>query len=145
MSNEKTKSTKRFLIIYSIAIFIFAIALILFASFSQARIAKDEAATEKKFKDVELAATTKIDELNRKTFTLEEENKTLLAENTTLKTESEATKKKLAASQALVRILNARSVGDDIKFRAELKAFETAGYVAYISPEEIEIYTALKQ
>ncbi len=145
MDNEKTKSTKRFLIIYSTAIFIFAIALILFASFSQARITKEAEDTEKKIKDVNLAATTKIDELNRKNFTLEEENKSLLTQNEELKTQQDIATKKLLASQALVKILNAKRIGDEIKFNTELKAFEVAGYVAYISPEELEIYTVLKQ
>ena len=41
MDNPSKKSTKRFLIIYSIAIFLFAVSLILIASFSQMRINRE--------------------------------------------------------------------------------------------------------
>ena len=64
MSGTDQKKTKRFLVIYCIAIFVFAVSLILIASVSQSRINREAEALQEKLSSVESIAADKNTKLD---------------------------------------------------------------------------------
>ena len=61
---DEKKKTKRFLVIYCIAIFVFAVSLILIASVSQSRINREAEALQEKLANVETIAADKDTKLD---------------------------------------------------------------------------------
>ena len=61
---DEKKKTKRFLVIYCIAIFVFAVSLILIASVSQSRINREAEALQEKLANVETIAADKNTKLD---------------------------------------------------------------------------------
>ena len=139
---DEKKKTKRFLVIYCIAIFVFAVSLILIASVSQSRINREAEALQEKLANVETIAAdknTKLDaamtenqRLGNQVKQLEEANKTLTAD------------KKLEATKALCNIINLDRVRKKSDLKSAIESFEAAGFPALLSPEELEIYNDIK-
>ena len=145
--DEAKKKTKRFLIIYCIAIFVFAVALILIASVSQDRINKRAEELQEKLASVETIAAdknTKLDAAMTENQRLTSQIKQLEEANKTLTADKENADKALAATKALCNIINLDRVRNKSELKAAIESFETAGFTAILSPEELAIYEAIK-
>ncbi|MBR5542814.1 MAG: hypothetical protein IKU65_01795 [Oscillospiraceae bacterium] len=145
--DENKKSSKRFLVIYCIAIFAFAVALILIASASQARITREADAIRQKLTDAEIIAAdskTRLDAVMTENSRLKTQLDTLTIEVEALKTEKEENANKLTASQKLSELLGHKLRGRTKSFKTALSAFKTAGYEKYLSPEDLKLYNSIK-
>lgn len=155
------KSTKKFLIIYCIAIFVFAVALILIAALSQQRIERDAAALAAKAENAEdLAAAesnrnadlstlldgamTEITRLKNDITTLTSEKNELSNSYNSLTTQIAGLEQKQKASEALAKIVNYVRVGDDLSKQTAITAFEESGFPAILTPDEKAIYNSVK-
>lgn len=144
---ESNKSTRRFLIIYCIAIFAFAVALILIASFSQMRINREAAEIQERLNSAEILAAdknTKLDAAMTENQRLSNQIKTLQTQKETLTAQNEATNKKLAAYQKFAEILQLDRARKKSQLRSAIDAFEKAGYPELLSPEDLKTYNSIK-
>ena len=144
---DEKKKTKRFLVIYCIAIFVFAVSLILIASVSQDRINREAEALQEKLANVETIAAdknTKLDAAMTENQRLASQIKQLEEANKLLTSDKEAADKALAASRALCNIVNLDRVRSKSELKAAIESFEAAGYIELLSPEELAIYNAIK-
>lgn len=154
MDEQKKNSSKRFLIIYCLAIFVFAVALILIASFSQQRIEREADAIQDRLTSAEVIAAdkqTRLDavmtensRLNSRIEQLEKANSSLTDKNEQLTADISNHTKHIAASQKLIEIINLKRLNKNAEFRAAKDAFERDGHSAFLSTEELEIYNSLK-
>ena len=152
--DENKKSTKRFLVIYSIAIFVFAVSLILIASFSQMRINREADAIKEKLTNAEILAAdkqTRLDavmtensRLNEQIKRLETEKETLKTENETLSTEKNTDVKRIAAYQKLAEIINYKRLGETRVLKSAIEAFEAGKYPECLNVADLEIYNSIK-
>jgi len=145
--DESKKSTRRFLVIYCIAIFLFAVALILIASFSQMRINREAEAIQERLNSAEILAAdknTKLDAAMTENQRLTNQIKALEAEKETLSAQNETSAKSLEAYKAFVNIMNLDRTNKRKALKTAIEAFETAEYPALLSPEELKIYEAIK-
>lgn len=153
-NNDVKKRSKRFLIIYCIAIFVFAAALILIASASQVRITREADAIKEKLNTAEgLAADkqTRLDAVMTENSRLNEQIKTLTSENENIKklledekNAKQNTEKSLAASKKLAELLNLKRQGKTKMFKAQLEAFEASGLEQFLDGSGREIYESIK-
>ncbi len=144
--NEK-KKTKRFLVIYCIAIFVFAVSLILIASVSQDRINREAEALQEKLANVETIAAdknTKLDAAMTENQRLVNQIKQFEEANKLLTSDKEKADKALAASRALCNIVNLDRVRNKSELKKAIESFESAGFIELLSPEELAIYNAIK-
>ena len=144
---DEKKKTKRFLVIYCIAIFVFAVSLILIASVSQDRINREAEALQEKLANVETIAAdknTKLDAAMTENQRLVNQIKQLEEANKTLTEDKESKDKALAASRALCNIVNLDRVRNKSELKKAIESFESAGYPEILSPEELAIYNAIK-
>ena len=147
MNEESNKKTRRFLVIYCIAIFIFAVSLILIASLSQARINREAAEIQEKLANAEIlaadkntrldAAMTENQRLTTRNKALEDSNASLTEKNAELENTTNAYKK-------FSEILNFARLRKNTSLKNAISAFEEAGYSAYLTPEYLEIYNSIK-
>ena len=145
--DESKKSTRRFLVIYCIAIFLFAVALILIASLSQMRINREAEAIQERLNSAEILAAdknTKLDAAMTENQRLTNQIKALEAEKETLSAQNETSAKSLEAYKAFVNIMNLDRTNKKKALKTAIEAFETAEYPALLSPEELKIYEAIK-
>ena len=137
------KNTKRFLVIYCLAIFAFAVALILIASVSQARITREADAIQEKLASAEsLAADSKT-----RLDAVMTENSRLKATIEELTTESEALKnssKELEASRKLTELLSLKLSNKTRALKAALAAFENGNFEEFLSEADKQIYNSIK-
>ena len=139
MENEK-KSTKRFLVIYCLAIFAFAVSLILIASVSQARITREADAIQEQLESAETLAAdskTRLDAVMTENSRL----KTTI-EKLTLATETNT--QELEASRKLTELLNLKLSANGSKFRAALNAFKEGNFEQFLSEADKQIYNSIK-
>ena len=144
---DEKKKTKRFLVIYCIAIFVFAVSLILIASVSQSRINREAEALQEKLASVETIAAdknTKLDAAMTENQRLGNQIKQLEEANKALTESKESSDKALAASRALCNIVNLDRVRSKAELKSAIESFEAAGYPALLSPEELAIYETIK-
>ena len=144
---DEKKKTKRFLVIYCIAIFVFAVSLILIASVSQSRINREAEALQEKLSSVESIAAdknTKLDAAMTENQRLGNQIKQLEETNKTLTADKESADKTLAATKALCNIINLDRVRKKSELKSAIESFEAAGYAELLSPEELEIYNDIK-
>ena len=144
---DEKKKTKRFLVIYCIAIFVFAVSLILIASVSQDRINREAEALQEKLANVETIAAdknTKLDAAMTENQRLVNQIKQLEDANKTLTEDKESKDKALAASRALCNIVNLDRVRNKSELKKAIESFESAGFIELLSPEELAIYNAIK-
>lgn len=144
---DEKKKTKRFLVIYCIAIFVFAVSLILIASVSQDRINREAEALQEKLANVETIAAdknTKLDAAMTENQRLVNQIKQLEEANKLLTSDKETADKALAASRALCNIVNLDRVRNKSELKKAIESFEAAGYPEILSPEELAIYNAIK-
>lgn len=144
---DEKKKTKRFLVIYCIAIFVFAVSLILIASVSQSRINREAEALQEKLANVETIAAdknTKLDAAMTENQRLGNQVKQLEEANKTLTADKESAGKKLEATKALCNIINLDRVRKKSDLKSAIESFEAAGFPALLSPEELEIYNDIK-
>ncbi len=134
------KSTKKFLIIYCIAIFVFAVSLILIVSFSQQRIERDAAALQSKAAD----KATLLDGAMTENARLTKQVETLTAANNNLTTQVAGLERRLNALAALNKIVNYARIGDDLSKQTAITAFEEKAYPGILTPDEQAIYNSVK-
>lgn len=131
---EQKKNSKRFLLIYSIALFVFAGILIGLSYLSQARVSADtnkireelEELTEKT--EVSVGVQTRLEQVSAKNDDLEKANQALTDENNTLKKENEELKaqsKRADASEYLWQLEKAyaeKNLGECKRLLSEINA-----------------------
>lgn len=140
---EKPENTKRFLVIYCIAICACAIGLILIASFSQARITREADAIREKLVSAEALATessTRLDAVMVENSRLTGRITELETENAELKKFKEEFEIKLTAEQKLTELLNLLRAKKYTSYRTALKSFKEAGYAEQLSEESSKIF-----
>lgn len=152
--DDNKKSTKRFLVIYCVAIFVFAVALILIASLSQMRINREADEIQERLTNAEILAAdkqTRLDavmtensRLNDQIKRLEESKTAITAENETLKTEKTSDAKRIAAYQKLAEMVNFKRLGRKSALKNAITAFEKGGYPACLNVADLEIYNSIK-
>ena len=148
------KETKRFLIIYCIAIFVFAVTLILIASFSQLRITREADEIKERLSSAEILAAdkqTRLDavmtensRLNQQIKLLETSKETLTAENEKLKEQQTTDAKRIAAYQKLAEIINYKRLNKKSSLRNAITAFEEGGYAECLNVADREVYNSIK-
>ena len=139
MENEN-KSTKRFLIIYCLAIFAFAVSLILIASVSQARITREADAIQEQLESAETLAAdskTRLDAVMT-------ENSRLKATIETLSLDSKTKEQELEAARKLTEILSLKLSGKGSKYRSALNDFKDANFEEFLSEADKQIYNSIK-
>ena len=144
--NDKTR-TKKFLAIYCLAIFVFAVALILIAAFSQQRIERDAAALVAKAEIAETRAADKatlLDGAMTENARLKTLNTKLTTKNNELTTQVAGLERKMSALAALTKIVNYARTGDTLSKQTAITAFEENGYSGILTPEELAIYNSVK-
>lgn len=142
---EQKKGSKRFLMIYCIAIFVFAVSLILIASLSQSRQAREADEIKSQLNDAQLLAAdsqTRLDGVMTENARLTAEIDALKAAQESANVEKENLNKKLAASQKLSQILNIKLHNGDVT--AAVTEFEAQQLAQYLSAEEQKIYNSIK-
>ena len=152
--NNTQKKSRRFLVIYCIAIFAFAAALILLSSLSQARLAREADAIKDKLSSTETLAEgaqsqlraimAEKQSLEDSIALLEKEKAELSEKNTALTAENGTLTKKLSASQSLSKLVDLKRLRKNTEFKRQLKAFQSNGYPALLSSEELKIYNSIK-
>ena len=151
---DAKKSSKRFLIIYCLAIFVFAVALILITYISQSRSAAATDALQNKLTNAEqqaLTTQTSLDQVLLEYESIKTSNNELTSQNAALTTEKETLsaekidlEAKLAASQKLTSLLNTKYNASKAEFETALNEFELGGYPALLAPDDLELYNSLK-
>ena len=145
--NESQKNTKRSLVIYCISIFACAVALILLASFSQARITREADAIKDKLASAEnlvADSKTRLDAVMTENTRLADKVNSLTTENEELKTYKENYDKHLEAEKKLSEMLLYKLRNKTTSFKNALKAFEEAGYPEHLSENSTTIYNSIK-
>ena len=145
--NETQKSTKKFLIIYCIAIFTCAVALILLASFSQARLTREADEIKGRLESAEILAAdskTRLDAVMTENSRLTERLNSLTAENAALTEYKETAEKRIAAASKLNELLNLKLTKKTKAFRTALASFNESGYFTYLSAENQKIFNSIK-
>lgn len=151
---ENKKSTKRFLIIYCVAIFVFAVALILIASFSQMRINREADEIQERLTSAEILAAdkqTRLDavmtensRLNNQIKQLEIQKETLSSENEELQAQKKIDDKRIAAYQKLAEMINFKRLGNRTALKNAIKSFEDGGYAECLNVADLKIYNSIK-
>lgn len=144
---EQKKSTRKFLIIYCIAIFVFAVSLILIAAFSQQRIERDAAALAAKAESAENLAADKatlLDGAMTENKRLKDQNDVLLAKNEELTNNVAGLERRSNALIALTKIVNYARLGDDMAKQTAITAFEENSFPGILTPDELAIYNSVK-
>lgn len=147
MEDNAKKSSKRFLVIYCLAIFVFAVALILITYISQTRSAEATDALQNKLTDAQqqaLTTQTSLDQLLVEFESLKTTNAELTAENETLTAEKIDIEAKLAASQKLTSLVDMKYNAKKSEFETALNEFELGGYPALLAPDDLELYNSIK-
>ncbi len=152
--DENKKSTKRFLIIYCIAIFVFAVSLILIASISQMRINREADEIQERLTSAELLAAdkqTRLDavmtensRLNSQIKQLEIQKENLSSENEELQAQKKIDDKRIAAYQKLAEMINYKRLGKRAALRNAITAFEEGGYAECLNVADLKIYNSIK-
>ena len=140
---EKPENTKRFLVIYCIAICACAIGLILIASFSQARMTREADAIREKLVSAEALAaenSTRLDAVMMENSRLNDKIAALEKENEELKAFKDEFEIKLTAEKKLIELLNLNRTKKYAAFRTALKSFKEAGYAEHLSEESSKIF-----
>lgn len=140
-------ATKRFLVIYCIAIFIFAVAIILIASLSQARINREADAIAEKLNSAETLAAdkqTRLDAVMTENARLTNENKTLSDSNEKLTEQKKTDDKRIAAYQKLALMINYKRMGDKAALQKAISDFEKGGYAECLNVSDREIYNSIR-
>lgn len=140
---EKPENTKRFLVIYCIAICVCAVGLILIASISQARITREADEIREKLVSAEnLAAenSTRLDAVMMENSRLTDKVGQLETENEELKKFKDEFDIKLTAEKKLNELLNLQLAKKHTAFRTALKSFKEAGYAEHLSEESSKIF-----
>ncbi len=141
--NETQKNTKRSLVIYCISIFICAVAIILLASFSQARITREADAIKDRLASAETLAAdskTRLDAVMTENTRLTDKVKALTTENDDLKIYKEKASKHLEAEKKLNHLLSLKLQKKTNSLKIAKKAFDEAGYVDFLSPDSLTVY-----
>lgn len=144
---EQKKSTRKFLIIYCIAIFVFSVALILIAAFSQQRIERDAAALLAKAESAESRAADKatlLDGAMTENKRLKDQNDVLSKKNEELTNNVAGLERRSNALIALTKIVNYARVGDALSKQSAITAFEENAFPGILTPEELAIYNSVK-
>ncbi len=139
--------TKKSLIIYCVAIFTCAVALILLASFSQARITREADEIKNKLESAESLAAdskTRLDAVMTENSRLSDKISSLTSENEELKTYKETAEKRIVASAKLNEILNLKLTKKTKALKTAITAFEESGYFSFLSAENQKIYNSIK-
>lgn len=137
------KKTKKFLIIYSIAIFVFAVSLILVASFSQQRNERNAQALIKAENRAADKATL-LDGAMTENTRLKKENDDLTKKNAELTNNVAGLERRSNALLALVKIVNYAKLNDTLAKQTAITAFEENGYPGILTQEELAIYNSVK-
>lgn len=132
---EKEKS-KRFLVVYCIAIFVFAVSLILLAAYSQARSEREA--------DRLLSAETSATDSKMRLDAVMTENARLKSEVEELTEAKEETEKSLVATQKLSELLSYKLEKKNTSFKTALSAFEAEGHYEYLSENDKKLYNYIK-
>lgn len=141
--DQSQKSAKHFLIIYSIAIFVFAVSLILIASFSYERANREAEEFQKQLTSAELLAAdknTKLDAAMTENSRLKAQIKTLEERVDALTADANTTD----AYRKFANIINLDRTGKNKELKAAIEEFEEAGCPALLTPEDLEIYNSIK-
>ncbi len=141
--NESQKNTKRSLVIYCISIFACAVALILLASFSQARITREADAIKDKLASAEnlvADSKTRLDAVMTENTRLTEKVNSLSTENEDLKTYKEKAAKHLEAEKRLNHLLALKLQKKTNSLKNAKKAFVEGGYIDFLSPDSLTVY-----
>lgn len=144
---ESNKGTRRFLIIYCLAIFVFAVALILIASFSQMRANREAAEIQERLNSAEILAAdknTRLDAAMTENQRLSNQIKTLETQNATLTAQNAELSKKLTAYQEFAEIVRLDSARKKNQLKIAIIDFETAGYPELLSAEDLKTYNSIK-
>ena len=145
--NNTPKKSRRFLVIYCIAIFIFAAFLIFLSSLSQARLVREADEIKNQLSSTTTLAEGAQNQL-RAVMTenekLSDTIKALEKEKTGLEEKSAELEKKLSASQKLSELVNLKRLRKNSEFKKRLSAFETDGFPAFLSAEDMKIYNSIK-
>lgn len=144
---ENKKSTKRFLVIYSAAIFIFAVALILIASLSQMRINREADEIKARLTNAEILAAdkqTRLDAVMTENSRLNEQIKRLEEENDTLTSAKDTDAKRIAAYQKLAEMINYKRLGRTRSLENAIEAFEEGKYPECLNVADLKIYNSIK-
>ena len=144
--NETQKKSKKFLIIYCIAIFTCAVTLILLASLSQERLAREADEIKGKLESAELLATnnkTRLDAVMTENTRLNERLSALTEENKTLTEYRDTAEKRIAALTMFNEILHLKLEGKRAAFNTAVNTFNESGYFAYLSAENQKIFNSL--
>lgn len=151
---ENKKSTKRFLIIYCIAIFVFAVALILIASISQMRINREADEIQQRLTSAEILAAdkqTRLDavmtensRLNNQIKQLEIQKENLSSQNDELQAQKKIDDKRIAAYQKLAEMINYKRLGNRTALKNAIKSFEDGGYPECLNVADRKIYNSIK-
>lgn len=137
------KNTKRFLVIYCLAIFAFAVALILIASVSQARITREADAIQEKLASAESLAAdskTRLDAVMTENSRLKATIEELTAQSEALKNSS----KELEASRKLTELLSLKLSNKTRALKTALAAFENGNFEEFLSEADKQIYNSIK-
>ena len=146
-NNTQKKTSRRFLIIYCVAIFAFAATLILFSSLSHARLEREADEIKNKLSSTETlaeGAQSQLRAVMAENEKLSDKVAELEKENTALSETKASLEKKLTASQKLSELLNLKRTAKNSVFKKSLAAFESDGYPALLSPEDLKIYNSIK-
>ena len=144
---ESQKSTKKFLIIYCIAIFTCALVLILLASLSQARLTREADEIKEKLESAEIIAAdskTRLDAVMTENSRLTEKVNALTAENTELHEYKTTAEKRIAAATKLNELLNLKLQKKTKAFKTALADFNQSDYFTYLSAENQKIFNSIK-
>ncbi len=152
--NNTQNKSRRFLVIYCIAIFAFATALILLSSLSHARLLREADEIKDKLSSTETlaegaqsqlrAVMTEKEALSDKIAALESEKAALNEQVASMTAEKDELSKKLSASQSLSQLINLKRVGKKTELKKALTTFASNGYPALLSAEELKIYNSIK-
>ncbi len=147
MNDTQKKSTKKFLVIYCIAIFTCAVALILLASFSHSRITREADEIKGRLESAEILAAdskTRLDAVMTENSRLSDKITSLTAEKDELLAYKETAEKRIAAATKLNEILNLKLTKKTKALNAAIKSFNESGYFAHLSAENQKIYNSIK-
>jgi len=142
--NESQKNTKKSLIIYCISIFVAAVAIILLASLSQARITREADAIKDRLESAEtLAASskTRLDAVMTENTRLTDKLNSLTSENDELKAYKENSEKHLEAEKRLTQLLALKLQKKSKSLKTAKKAFADEGLEEFLSPDSLTVYT----
>lgn len=140
---EKEKSSKRFLVIYCIAIVAFAVALIGLAAYSQVR-SEREADRLLTAETSAIDSKTRLDAVMTENARLKNEIEELTKTNAELIEAKTLDENRIAASQKLSELLGYKIRKKNSSFKTALADFKAAGYYEYLSENDKKLYDSIK-